>query len=233
MPEWRAVHSTEGRAEAEVVAVPREQTEDTSLSLRTKGLLVYLMSFEDDEVDLTTVHEVSREGRDVLRTMINELRTAGYLFSFRRTGADGRFSYEHVLSEVPLVENPTPPEQRNVRRTPLRQPSPRGWVCPVCGGIAPANNRVGTLTYFVQRGRYVKIGKTRALSRRLATLRKPAPGVIVPSDFDPRSHLVLLGTSRIEEHVFHERFAPWHAAGEWFDPTPEMWDRLSQCFEMA
>lgn len=140
---------------------------------------------------------------EVARAGLSELATKGY------------------LPDASLPFTPRPSLTEDVRPTPIA--GPRRRKCSVCGGLIPLVLLPDQITYAVARERWVKIGTTRNLDRRLKMLRKPHGGaVLLPEEMNPTERLVLLGTMTAEEHSVHERFAAHHAAGEWFHDSPSL-----------
>lgn len=56
---------------------------DKRLSLKAKGLLSQMLSLPDDwDYTLSGLSYINRESKDAIRSAVNELETAGYLFIF-------------------------------------------------------------------------------------------------------------------------------------------------------
>lgn len=77
--------------------------------------------------------------------------------------------------------------------------------------------------YAIRCGPYVKIGLTRDLRARMATLALPKDPTTKPADLpigtQPLELLGYLEGDRQIEKAFHEAFRPERAAGEWFYAT--------------
>lgn len=96
------------------VTVDKHFIDDNKLSLQSKGLLLYLLSKPDNyyhnESDISN-HCVN--GRDSIRSSVNELMKAGYLIKFRSKDSSGQFtkSIWYILevpkfkSDIPVYEN--------------------------------------------------------------------------------------------------------------------------------
>jgi len=104
--------------------------------------------------------------------------------------------------------------------TPTSHPARAQTRCRICGQIRPSTPRPGT--YVVQRQSWVKIGGTQHISARLRALRSASSArLIEPEGMDHGAPLVLLTyTMQRYEHDAHERYAAFHAAGEWFAAAP-------------
>lgn len=73
--------------------VPNKTINDSGLSLRSKGLLLYLLSKPDNwNVSLEQLASVCSEGRGALRSSISELLEAGYLERERTRDNKGQMS---------------------------------------------------------------------------------------------------------------------------------------------
>jgi len=83
----------------------------------------------------------------------------------------------------------------------------------LCGLRQLPADPIGGVTYFVEGGGLIKIGKAASIRSRLAGLRGSSP---VP--------LKLLGVIPGQEHeaALHLRFSSARRHGEWFEPTPEL-----------
>ncbi len=98
------------------------------------------------------------------------------------------------------------------------------WVhrrCQVCGGALSVQH---AHTYVVQRQVWIKIGATDKPRRRINELSRPAwtQHILSPRGMDwhaPLRTVVVLDGDH--EHYLHDRFAEFHARGEWF------WDTLA------
>lgn len=195
--------------------IPRAVVTDTRISHRARGLLCFLLAFDGEGLSVEDAQGRSREGKEAHRSAWRELVQIGCVLTHKRRENNGQWSYKHYVFDRPFSD--ALDAERNLEDARVT------WArCAVCGGTQPNPPPTGVITYVVQRGKYVKIGKTRALSRRLNVLGRELPGVVVPEDFDPRTTLVLLGTTEEPEHLMHERFARWHSKGEWFEAHPKL-----------
>ena len=90
--------------------------QDTRLSWKAKGVMTYLLSLPDDWViHLSEIERHATDGKDSLRSAINELKKYGYILTEQKKDASGRFCesvytvYEKPkipYTEKPLAENP-------------------------------------------------------------------------------------------------------------------------------
>jgi hypothetical protein len=85
--------------------IPNEWARDSRLSRRARGLLLELMSHAAGwEVTLDSLVEDGPEGRDALRSAVNELEAHGYLSRVRQRTVDGRLGgMDYVMSD-PFAE---------------------------------------------------------------------------------------------------------------------------------
>jgi hypothetical protein len=103
---------------------------DERLSYRARGLLVAILARPDNwSVRSDALARQGAEGRQAVRTALNELREAGYLHTWKERNADGTFITEQVVFEVPTSEddakrllspgtrNPTPADRTSADRT--------------------------------------------------------------------------------------------------------------------
>jgi hypothetical protein len=90
---------------------------EPKLSWGAKGLHTYLMSMPDNwRVNVFNLQKSSKNGRDAVRSFLNELEEAGYIKkSLNRVAQTGRFGgFEYLVLEVPdLKENTISPEMEN------------------------------------------------------------------------------------------------------------------------
>lgn len=87
--------------------------EDTSLSFRARGVLVWLLSKPDGwSVDSNVIADAGIEGRDAIRSALTELETVGYLRRERvregRQWVSVSTIYESPNGQVTAVENVKP-----------------------------------------------------------------------------------------------------------------------------
>lgn len=84
-------------------AIKNETLRDASLSWEARGLLAYLLSRPDNwqisVVDLTK--QSKHQGIKVIRRLLKELESRGYVERKRVTGDDGRFVWTSVVYESP------------------------------------------------------------------------------------------------------------------------------------
>lgn len=84
------------------VVIDRTSVDDARLSYRTLGLLVYILSKPDDwRVHINHLASQHAEGREAVRTAMNELIELGYAVRTRANGEGGRIEWELVIYEVP------------------------------------------------------------------------------------------------------------------------------------
>ncbi|MDV2476801.1 replication protein [Rhodococcus zopfii] len=87
---------------------------DDRLSFRARGLLAWLLSKPADwhiRSDAIARHS-PKEGRDAIRSIMRELRDAGYLVVEKHQDERGRWSTIQTIYEEPVATAPTPPTPR-------------------------------------------------------------------------------------------------------------------------
>ncbi|SGI69991.1 hypothetical protein [Mycobacterium tuberculosis] len=85
------------------VMLDKRPLEDTRLSWEAKGIHAYLMSKPDSwKINVKHLIKQSRNGRDAVYRIINELIAAGYIVRNQEKGDDGTFKdIEYILHELP------------------------------------------------------------------------------------------------------------------------------------
>ncbi len=91
------------------VMVDKRVLEDPRLSWKAKGLMGYMLSRPDNwRISLEDLIQRATEGRDAVRTGLEELEYAGYVVRRRTHNPDGTFG----PFELTVYERPVPPAQR-------------------------------------------------------------------------------------------------------------------------
>ena len=87
--------------------------EDTRLSFRAKGILVFILSKPDRwQVSERHLAEQGPDGRSAVASALTELEEAGYLRRTRSREADGTFSWQSMIFDEPQPANePEPAEE--------------------------------------------------------------------------------------------------------------------------
>lgn len=86
---------------------PNELLNDSAISLKAKGLYVYMQSKPADwSFSLDKISYQNKDGIDSVRNAINELIQSGYLTKKRVGRAGGAMNFVYQLQE-PTLENPT------------------------------------------------------------------------------------------------------------------------------
>lgn len=109
--------------------VDKAVVNDSRLSFRARGVLVWLLDKPDDwRIRSTSIAEHGTEGRDAIRAAMVELETLGYLVRSRLNGADGKWHTEILIREelsTPPVEGwksaPKPENQASVNQASVFQ----------------------------------------------------------------------------------------------------------------
>lgn len=109
------------RSERDFTILSNSVLQDTRLSYRAAGLLVSLLSRPPGwTVSANRLVREGKEGRDAIRTALNELETEGYLQRQRVRNDDGTFAQIATVYETPIdkptdispePENPAPESQ--------------------------------------------------------------------------------------------------------------------------
>ena len=82
---------------------------DKRLSLKAKGLLAMLLSLSDHwDLSISGLEVILKEGKDSIRTTINELIKIGYIIREREKDKKGIFiGIKYIVFEHPSLDNPT------------------------------------------------------------------------------------------------------------------------------
>lgn len=88
----------------------RRTVNDGRLSFRARGVLLWVLDKPDDwETNSTAIAEAGLEGRDAVRTALNELSALGYLNRQKLQDKAGKWRTEWTMHEVPPTpRNPAP-----------------------------------------------------------------------------------------------------------------------------
>lgn len=97
---------------------------DTRLSLKSKGLLAYLLSKPSNwRVYVSDIVKRSTDGKAAVYSALKELESAGYI-ERHQTRENGRITgYETVVYERPLLDDEPVPENRKVESKPVADSS--------------------------------------------------------------------------------------------------------------
>ena len=91
---------------------------DDRLGFRAKGVLIYILSKPDHwSVSERSLAQIGPDGRDAVATALKELATCGYLRRTKTRNADGTFSWDSMIFDVPqavAVEAPESPVQTEI-----------------------------------------------------------------------------------------------------------------------
>jgi len=88
------------------VVIDQTIIRNPQLSFKAIGLLTYLLSFPDNwRINAEQIAKHKPDGRDAIRTGLQELEEAGHLVRNRYQGERGRWCTDLVLYETP-VDNP-------------------------------------------------------------------------------------------------------------------------------
>jgi hypothetical protein len=93
------------------VQIPIDLLENRSLSWKAKALMSYLISRPPNWVlNLQDLHNRSTDGKDAVRSGLQELEKAGYLRRTKDRDESGHFTAKWYLSDFPSFENESPGE---------------------------------------------------------------------------------------------------------------------------
>jgi hypothetical protein len=108
---FRSVRDAEGK----FVQISNKLAQDSRLSLRAKGLVLYALSCPPDQPHTSTsIAAANKEGREAVRTALKELEDLGYYRITRVQARDGSWSTETELSDAPKPRNPAPENPSSV-----------------------------------------------------------------------------------------------------------------------
>lgn len=76
---------------------------DKNLSFKAKGLLSFMLSLPEEwDYSLNGLVSVSKESKKAIRSILNELKDAGYLVIEQTRGEKGYYKYNYIIYEVPV-----------------------------------------------------------------------------------------------------------------------------------
>jgi hypothetical protein len=100
----RSVRAAEGK----FVQIANAAAQDRRLSLRARGVLVFVLSLPPDKQFTAQWLETQvPEGREAIRTALHELMECGYMRRTRKQDARGHWNWEQVISDAPLANDET------------------------------------------------------------------------------------------------------------------------------
>jgi hypothetical protein len=107
MPLVRGHHSFDNH----YTQIPNHWLRDPRLSFKARGLIALVMSHSQGwSLSINSLAEQNQEGKDAIRSAINELEKFGYL-TRSQVNEGGRFGesvwYTHDPADLPMTENPT------------------------------------------------------------------------------------------------------------------------------
>jgi len=88
--------------------IPNAMVNDVEMSLKAKGLLVYLLSLPTDWVIYKSeIQNHHTDGRDSVASAFKELEIRGYILSIEIRNSKGHFKgFNYIVYENPKTENP-------------------------------------------------------------------------------------------------------------------------------
>ena len=100
-----AIHRLDKREEFTVVS--NAILKDKMLSLKSKAMLITMLSLSDDwKFSVSGLSTITGEGKTAVRACLSELEKAGYLFRKKSTNKNGQFDYEYDVYESPCTGLP-------------------------------------------------------------------------------------------------------------------------------
>ena len=76
--------------------------QDKNLSYKAKGLLSFMLSLPSDwDYSLSGLVAISKESKDCIRSILNELKVNHYLQIEKQRGDKGLFEYNYLIYEIP------------------------------------------------------------------------------------------------------------------------------------
>lgn len=86
-------------------SISRSTINDEGLSFRARGILIWLLDKPDDwRVDSEQIAAAAKEGRDAVRTALNELVAAGYIVRIKEQDEKGRWTSSTWVHERPVTD---------------------------------------------------------------------------------------------------------------------------------
>lgn len=189
------------KKEANYSVVDNYFVNDKSLSWKAKGLLMYLLSKQDDwSVYVSHLATVSKDGRDATANCIKELMKAGYIHRTGGKDKDGRFKYDYVVHERPSVEQ--------IKEEPVNTET--------CTGNPQRKTRNGkSVTENPHLVNTDEVSTDKVNTDRVKEKKKSAP-IEVPS----LEEFLKYGQEKCKElgyayvkQPFHTKYLSWHSAG--------------------
>jgi hypothetical protein len=98
----RSVRAAEGK----FVQIANDAAQDRRLSLRARGVLLFVLSLPPDKPFTAQWLETQvPEGREAIRSALRELMECGYMRRTRKQDARGHWNWEQVISDAPLADD--------------------------------------------------------------------------------------------------------------------------------
>ena len=97
-----AIHRLDKREE--FTTVSNAILKDRMLSLKSKAMLITMLSLQDDwKFSVSGLSTITGEGKSAVRVCLSELENAGYLIRKKSTNKNGQFYYEYDVYESPCT----------------------------------------------------------------------------------------------------------------------------------
>lgn len=189
-----AVHPIRIRHRREFTVVANQLAQDNRLSLRARGLFLYLYSLPDGwDTSTLAISQVVPEGRDAVRTAARELEDLGYLIRRRMHTERGHWVTEWWLGDQPTFvdEPPGTDFQATVNQAPVLQASIERTQDKELPPIPPTPSVGGCAAHRERRANCRSCGtspRVRAQAERAAR-RHPAAGKPCPEHLGERDNL--------------------------------------------
>lgn len=87
-----------------LVNISRQAVEDNRLSAKARGLLVWMVAQQEDDVSIRRMSRAGLGGLDAIRSGLEELEKSGYLTRQRHYDEKGQLTgTDYIFTDIPSV----------------------------------------------------------------------------------------------------------------------------------